>query len=134
MSGNFYHYRNPNDKTSYVDRNVLVDNVNKRREWYKKYSKQQDSELLLFNSMYLVPQEKENLIVDIDGNFRDISRIRRPQYLSYDGNNRALWQGDNIVMSTSGLYRDIIDEQYKKSRDPEYIKSKRKTYHSIVAE
>lgn len=126
MSSSLYNFRNPKDKTSYIAREDLIDRVNRHREWYKKYAHQQDMELILKNTSYLAPQYKENLVVSLDGQYVDISQYRKPQYLLYNGNNPAWWQGDNIVMSTRGLYGNQIDEQYKKTRDIQYIKSKRR--------
>lgn len=121
-----YSYRNPNDKTSYIDGEALMHNVNMRRKWYRQWANQQDAENLLFNSMTIAPQDKENMVVFIDGSIRDISKYKKPQYLSYNGNNPALWQGGQMVMSTSALYRQKIDEEYNKTRDLNYIKTKRR--------
>lgn len=117
---NVYFYRNPNDKTTFIDRNVALKELQKRREKVWQYATMKDAEKKLYDDYQY--KKKDRYGVFGDGSIRDISKYKKELYTYYDGNNPFLNQGGPIMISTRAIYGKEIDQAYEKTREPPYIK------------
>lgn len=114
-----YKYRDPNDKITYVERSKLLEDLKKRREKVYSYAIMKDAEKRLYDDYKY--KKKERYGVFGDGTIKDIYPYKSEMYTHYDGNNPALVQGGQIVISTRALYNSQLNESYKKASEPAYL-------------
>jgi hypothetical protein len=112
MSANVYKKRDPNDHTTYIDRDKLIELKIIQKKMAMNRAIQADTERNL--SMYRgQPFKHDNYAVLSDGQIIDISPYCQPLYLSYDGNNPALVQGAAMSISPKAIFGKEMDYDYR---------------------
>lgn len=119
MASNIYKYRDPNDKTTYIDRKNLLQDLQKRREKVYQYAIMKDAEKTLYDDYQY--KKKDRYGAFGDGSIKNIYPYRTELYTHYDGNNPALVQGGQVVISTRALYNNKLNDSAKLgTQDPFY--------------